>query len=105
MRVGNYSEMTVTAATIGKSVQELGLAGQCLCVHASLRSFGWVDGGAVMVVDGLLREGCTVLVPAFADVYRISPPDNPYLRPARNAYDYDRVRAPMPGDKLVYSPD
>ena len=105
MRVGNHSEITVTAATIRKSVQELGLAGQYLCAHASLRSFGWVDGGAATVVDGLLQEGCTVLVPAFADVYRIPPPNNPHLRPARNAYDYDRVRAPMPRVKLVYSPD
>jgi aminoglycoside 3-N-acetyltransferase len=64
-----------------------------------------VDGGAATVVDGLLQEGCTVLVPAFADVYRISPPDNVQLRPARNAYDYERRRAPTPGGQLVYTPE
>ncbi|HUX88909.1 MAG TPA: AAC(3) family N-acetyltransferase [Chloroflexota bacterium] len=90
---------------IRAGIRALRLGGLPLCVHSSLRSFGWVEGGAATVVDGLLQEGCTVLVPAFADVYRIPPPDDPHLRPARNAYDYGRVRAPMPGVKVIYSPE
>jgi aminoglycoside 3-N-acetyltransferase len=86
-------------------VRALRLSGLPLGVHASLRSFGWVDGGAATVVAGLLQEGCSVLVPAFTDVYRIPPPDIPHLRPARNASDYDRVCAPMPGMSLVYTPE
>jgi aminoglycoside N3'-acetyltransferase len=90
---------------IRDGIQTLRLSGLPLCVHSSLRSFGWVDGGATTVVDGMLGEGCTLLVPAFADGYRIPPPNRPHLRPARNAYDDDRVPAPMLRAPLVYTPE
>lgn len=35
----------VTKADVQQAIQALGLANQPLGVHASLRSFGWVDGG------------------------------------------------------------
>jgi aminoglycoside 3-N-acetyltransferase len=81
----------------------MGLSARPLCVHASLRSFGWVEDGPAAVVDGLLAEGCTVLVPAFADVYRIPPPPDSRLRPARNGCNYERP--PPPATELVYSPE
>jgi aminoglycoside 3-N-acetyltransferase len=54
---------------ISDAALELGLAGRAVCVHASLRSFGWVDGGAQAVVEGLLAQGCSVMVPthSYAD--------------------------------------
>jgi aminoglycoside 3-N-acetyltransferase len=66
----------------------------------SLRSFGWVTGGAAVVIEGLLAEQCTVLVPTFSYGFAI-PPSN--QRPARNAWDYDR---PGPTDGLgrVFTP-
>ena len=37
--------MKVTTGDIRKAIRNLGLAGRLLCVHSSLRSFGWVEGG------------------------------------------------------------
>jgi aminoglycoside N3'-acetyltransferase len=38
--------MKVTTSDIRLAIRNLGLAGRPLCVHSSLRSFGWVEGGA-----------------------------------------------------------
>ena len=54
--------VAVTIETVRAAARELGLSSRPLCVHASLRSFGRVKGGAATIVDGLLAEGCTVLV-------------------------------------------
>ncbi|MBO0793833.1 MAG: AAC(3) family N-acetyltransferase [Ktedonobacteraceae bacterium] len=96
--------MSITSNDIQRAVRELGLSGQVLCVHSSLRSLGHVEGGAGAVLDGLLAEDCTVLVPAFLYEYAISPPTDPWMRPERNGYDYD-VSAETVEHSLVYSPD
>src|SRR5689334_13410001 len=75
--------MLVDRHVVRQAVRALGLGQQPLCVHASFRSFGGVSGGPAAVVDGLLDEGCTVLVPTFSWGYEVPPP--PGLRPARNA--------------------
>ncbi len=49
--------MAVTRADVRAGIRRLGLAGLPLCVHSSLRSFGWVDGGPGTVISGLLDEG------------------------------------------------
>ncbi len=74
--------MAVTINDIGTGVRRLGLQGRVLCVHSSLRSFGQVEGRARTVVDGLLAEGCTVLVPTFSSqAYEAPPPlDAPWAR-------------------------
>jgi len=66
--------MAVQGDDIRQAVRDLGLAARPLCVHASLRSFGSVEGGARAVVDGLLAEGCTVLVPTFSWGFAVRPP-------------------------------
>ncbi|MFF3347971.1 aminoglycoside N(3)-acetyltransferase [Streptomyces sp. NPDC002779] len=58
----------VTRTTVADGLRDLGVKpGEILLVHASLSSLGWVCGGAVAVVQGLLDalgpEG-TVVVPA-----------------------------------------
>jgi len=80
--------MAVTSTMIRQALRDLGLSGRPLCVHSSLRSFGTVAGGAQTVVDGLLAEGCTVLVPTFSsDAFAVPPPVN--MRPPRNGSRYD----------------
>lgn len=92
----------VTGALIRGAVRELGLTGKPLCVHASLRSFGWVEGGAATVVEALLAEDCTVLVPTFTYAYAVHPP--PDMRPARNGTDYRRLNWPALGAAFIYTP-
>ena len=97
--------MTVTIQDLGKALRTLDLSGKSLCVHSSLRSFGWVEGGAKTVVDGLLAESCTLLVPTFSwDTFGIPPP--PHLRPARNGSDYGSFdEQPIPRNERVYTCD
>ncbi len=92
----------VTVQNIREATQALALSGRALCVHASLRSFGWVDGGASAVVDGLLAEGCTIMVPTFSWTFAV-PPSGP--RRPQNAWDYDSFDQPTAGIGCVYGAD
>jgi aminoglycoside 3-N-acetyltransferase len=76
----------VTADAIRGGVRELGLSGLPLEVHSSLRSFGRVEGGAAAIVDGLLAEGCTVVVPTFTSPgFLVEPPEA--MRLERNGWE------------------
>ena len=68
-----------------RAVQRLGLADLPVCVHSSLRSFGHIEGGPQTLLDALLAEGCTVLVPAFSDHFEILPPADKRLE--RNGWN------------------
>jgi aminoglycoside 3-N-acetyltransferase len=93
----------VTQEEIQSALRGLGLAGQPVCVHSSLRSFGRVAGGAGAVVAAFLAEGCTLMVPSFTYDFAMAPP--PKLRIPRNGLDYD---APYPGStagtQRIYTP-
>ncbi|HTL52532.1 MAG TPA: AAC(3) family N-acetyltransferase [Planctomycetota bacterium] len=92
----------VTINTIRQAVRELGLAHQAVCLHASFRSFGAVEGGPETLVQGFLQEGCTVLVPTFTDEFLIPPPPN--LRPERNGWNYAVNYGHREGLKRTYTP-
>ena len=91
--------MPVTMQDISAAALELDLAGRAVCVHASLRSFGWVEGGALAVVRGLLAQGCTVMVPthSYADHAlpqdRASAADKQVFDPRRNLLDLQTMGA------------
>jgi aminoglycoside N3'-acetyltransferase len=80
--------VSVDTEDIRSGLRALGLSGVPICVHSSLRSIGWVEGGAGAVIDAVLAEGCTLLVPTFSDAFFVSPPADPALRPPRNGYDF-----------------
>jgi aminoglycoside 3-N-acetyltransferase len=94
---------TVTPEDLREGIRALGLADTTVCVHSSLRSLGHVDGGADSVVDALLAEGCTLMVPTFsAPFFVLAPP--PEMRLERNGIDYDAAHD-SPGRERIYSPD
>jgi aminoglycoside 3-N-acetyltransferase len=94
---------TVTRDDVRAGIRELGLAGLPLCVHSSLRSFGRVEGGADTVVDAILDEGCTLLVPTFSYwLYLVVPPEG--MRPARNGWDYGEPHE-SPGAGRIFDPE
>ncbi|MGJ5750705.1 aminoglycoside 3-N-acetyltransferase [Streptomyces puniciscabiei] len=87
----------VTRDTIATQLRLLGVeTGETLLVHSSLSSLGWVNGGAVAVVQGLLDAlgpSGTLVVPAqSADL------SDPALwsRPPVPREWWDRIRATMP---------
>ncbi|MEU6244761.1 AAC(3) family N-acetyltransferase [Streptomyces sp. NPDC047024] len=87
----------VTRETISARLRELGVEpGETLLVHSSLSSLGWVNGGPVAVVQGLLDAlgpTGTLTVPAHsADL------SDPALwrRPPVPEEWWERVRATMP---------
>lgn len=92
----------VTPADLATAVTRAGLGGRVVCVHASLRTFGRVEGGAQSVVDAFLAQGCTLLVPAFTWSYGILPPL--HLRPARNGWNYAHMDGHTEGIGRVYTP-
>lgn len=57
---------TTSFANLDAGLAELGLNGtQHIIVHASLKSFGNLEGGARSVVNALTRRSATVVAPAF----------------------------------------
>jgi aminoglycoside N3'-acetyltransferase len=92
----------VTMRHVSEGARAAGMSGRPICVHASLRSFGWVEGGASAVVDGLLAEGCTVMVPTFSWTFAVPPPR---AEPPRNGWDYEGLEGPTGGIGRAYSPD
>jgi aminoglycoside 3-N-acetyltransferase len=92
----------VTITDIRKAIQNLSLSNKPVCIHASLRSFGWVKGGPLAVVDGFLAQGCTVVVPTFSYDLAVPPPIN--MRPLQNGYDYAAIEEPTTGSKRIYTP-
>ncbi len=94
--------MPVTIDDVRRVIRAAGLSRRPLSVHASLRSFGYVEGGAGSIVRGLLDEGCTVLVPTFSLAFSIPPPEG--MRPARNAWDYTTPVSDLAGVGRSYTP-
>ena len=70
---------------IASGLRALGLeAGSLVLVHSSLRSLGWVEGGAQTVIDALLEAvspGGTVLVPTLTGTIPDGPEHPPVFDP------------------------
>jgi aminoglycoside N3'-acetyltransferase len=92
----------VTSEDIRQAVQDLRLSNKPVCIHASLRSFGWVEGGPLAVVDGFLAEGCTIVVPTFSYEFAVPPPED--VRLPRNGYDYEAIEESDLGSRRIYTP-
>ena len=92
----------VDRTTTRDAIRTLGLTGRPVCAHASLRSFGHVDGGADAIVDAFLDEGCTLMVASFSGgVFGLPPPPDDNIE--RNGIDMP-FRA-QPAHDLVFSPE
>jgi aminoglycoside 3-N-acetyltransferase len=89
-------------AGIRAAVRELELPGRPVCAHASLRSFGHVEGGADAIVDAFLDEECTFMVASFSGgIFGLPPPHDSGI--VRNGVDERFVSQP-PHDR-VFSPE
>lgn len=57
-----------------QAIESAGLASSVIALHSSLKSFGYVEGGAETVVQAFLDTGCTLVVPTFTYDCYVSPP-------------------------------
>jgi aminoglycoside 3-N-acetyltransferase len=89
----------VTEQDIRQALRALGLSGQVVCIHSSLRSFGHVAGGAIAVLRAFLDEGSTILVPTFSSVFEVVPPR--HLQFERNGWNYSS--APNHNSERVFT--
>jgi len=79
--------MGLNRADILKGIDQLGIESKIVCIHSSLKSFGFVEGGAQTIVNAFLDEGYTILAPTFSMDYLIHPPKDD--RPLRNGCNYE----------------
>ena len=79
--------MGVSSSELVESIRRLDLSGRAVCVHASLRSFGHVEGGADAILNAFHSEGATLLMPSFSWRFSVLPPEGD--RPARNGTRYE----------------
>ena len=93
----------VTFDEIRCTIRELRLEEKPVCLHSSLRSFGWVEEGTSAAVDAFLSEGCTLLVPAFSWTYSVCPPVHLQFR--RNAADYEYLSRTRTDVDCVFDPE
>jgi aminoglycoside 3-N-acetyltransferase len=97
-----------SAEELAQVAKRLGIAGQAICLHASLRSFPKLERGPETLIDGLLSTGATVMVATMSGQWFgiPAPPDD---RPTRNAIDYpatddQAASAPWRGLTETYDP-
>src|SRR4051794_21219106 len=93
----------MTRQRLRHALRELGLAHQVVCVHSSLRSFGYVSGGANAFIQAFLDDECTLLVPTFSSAFEIAPPS--HLRFERNGWNYSNPPIKRHYSHRVYTPE
>jgi len=93
----------VTVDDVRVAVRDADLADRPVCVHASLKSFGMVDGGAETVVQGLLDVGTTVVVPT--STFRFCMAPKPAGLPERPFNSEDDGSIPLAGTPPVAAYD
>ncbi|MBN2309008.1 MAG: AAC(3) family N-acetyltransferase [Candidatus Hydrogenedentes bacterium] len=75
--------MAIDRAGVAAGFARLGVGeGAALLMHSSLKSFGWVDGGADAVIDGILDAlgpAGTLLVPTLTGHRELSPQNPPRI--------------------------
>jgi aminoglycoside 3-N-acetyltransferase len=69
----------VTKKEIENAIIKSGLSGKLISLHSSLKSFGYVDGGADTVIQSFIGLECTLVVPAFYYAAQVRPPEGTYF--------------------------
>jgi aminoglycoside N3'-acetyltransferase len=94
----------VNKEQIRVGIATLQLDRRCVCVHASLRSFGQVEGGAEAVIEAFLESGCTLLVPTFTESNTVPPPPGYRLRQNGSGWYSGEVPPPPTSHSSIFTP-
>jgi aminoglycoside 3-N-acetyltransferase len=99
--------MTVTSSDLKAGLVKLGLKKNLVIAHASLKSFGYIEGGAETALEALLDSTRGVIMPTFTYKTML----NPEVGPPRNGITYgsekdlnkmaEAFRPDMPADKMM----
>jgi aminoglycoside 3-N-acetyltransferase len=79
-----------------QAIESAGMASSVIALHASLKSFGYLEGGAETVVRAFLDTGCTLVVPTFTYNCQVPPPPGWSL-----AHNGDEDRAPFDTEQIA----
>lgn len=91
--------MGMEITDISKIVSLLGLSNKPICIHSSLKSFGYVESGPNAIINGFLDQNCTVLVPTFSSIFSTIPSANQKL--CRNGSgDYSWIKNKEDNNKI-----
>ncbi|MCX7756248.1 MAG: AAC(3) family N-acetyltransferase [Anaerolineales bacterium] len=103
----NYQRISLGYYALVDAFAQLDLRDVPVLAHASLRSFGWVEGGADTLISALLPNVAALMMPAHTYVTMITP----LAGPANNGMiygrrqDQNRMAEPfspnMPADRLM----
>ena len=73
---------------IKEAIHELGLSNKEICIHSSMHSFGEdIECGLAGIVEAFRESGCTILVPAFSNMF-LEKPIKKYMPERNGAGDY-----------------
>lgn len=99
--------MAITSAVLKTGLAKLGLKKNLVIAHASLKSFGYIEGGAETMLGALLDSTRGVIVPTFTYKAML----NPEVGPPRNGITYgsqsdlnkmaEAFHRDMPADKMM----
>jgi aminoglycoside 3-N-acetyltransferase len=99
--------MAITSIIIKNALLQLGLKKNLVIAHASLKSFGEIEGGAETMLNALLDSARGVIMPVFTYKTML----NPEVGPPRNGITYgsqsdlnkmaEPFRSDMPADKMM----
>jgi len=91
--------MSPSQADIFNTVRKMELSDCVVILHSSLKSFGYVEGGADAIIDSFRNAGCTLIVPTFTYDCQLHPPpdrmilrngmDSTYIAERDKAHAYD----------------
>lgn len=99
--------MTLTSIEIQRALRQLGLRKNFVIAHASLKPFGYIEGGAATLLAALLDATRGIIMPAFTYKTMLTPE----VGPPRNGITYgsgvdlnkmaEPFHADMPADKMM----
>jgi aminoglycoside 3-N-acetyltransferase len=99
--------MGVSVDELKSGFKKLGIKDACVIAHASLKSFGAIDGGAETLVQALIESTKAIIMPTHTYATMLTPRTGP----EDNGIDYSRYQdanlmaeffaADMPADKMM----
>lgn len=63
----------VTPSDLARAIRAAGLSKSVVALHASLKSFGRLEGGPASLLQAFIEAGCTVLAPTFTYACQMPP--------------------------------